>query len=61
MHIETLVHGNMLKDEAVSLAKLAETTIHPAALTPTELKSHRALVVPQGTCVLALSYSAKVD
>lgn len=48
-HIETLVHGNMLKDEALALSKLAETTIDAQPLTLEELRSHRALIVPEGT------------
>lgn len=48
MHIEMLVHGNMLKDEAVALSKMVESTLHPEPLTPEELRSHRALVVPEG-------------
>ncbi|KAI5476508.1 a-pheromone processing metallopeptidase ste23 [Pseudohyphozyma bogoriensis] len=48
MHIETLVHGNLLKDDALALGKLAETTFNPSPLTPRELLSHRALIVPEG-------------
>lgn len=43
-----LVHGNMLKDEALALNKVVETIIDPKPLTPEELKSHRALIVPEG-------------
>lgn len=43
-----LVHGNMLKDEAISLSKLVENTFTPEPLTPEELRSHRALIVPEG-------------
>ncbi|KAM0792238.1 hypothetical protein ACM66B_004933 [Microbotryomycetes sp. NB124-2] len=48
MHIEMLVHGNMLKDEALSFCKTVESTLSVEALTPEELRSHRALVVPEG-------------
>lgn len=48
LHVEMLVHGNMLKDEAISLSKLVENTFTPEPLTPEELRSHRALVVPEG-------------
>lgn len=51
MHIETLVHGNILKNEALDLATLAETTLAPAPLTAAELKTHRALLVPEGTLI----------
>ncbi|ORY56460.1 Metalloenzyme, LuxS/M16 peptidase-like protein [Leucosporidium creatinivorum] len=48
LHVEMLVHGNMLKDEAIGLSKLVENTFAPEPLTPEELRSHRALVVPEG-------------
>ncbi|GAA6021682.1 hypothetical protein JCM11491_001357 [Sporobolomyces phaffii] len=49
LHIESLVHGNMLKDDAVSLANSIEAILAPQPLAPAELESHRALVVPPGT------------
>lgn len=49
LHIEMLVHGNLLKDEAVNLMSLAENTLKPKALAPTELISHRSLILPRGT------------
>ncbi|GAA5915532.1 hypothetical protein JCM5296_001752 [Sporobolomyces johnsonii] len=48
MHIEALVHGNMVKEEAVALSKIVEETIAPKPLRPEELKSHQALVIPEG-------------
>jgi len=48
LHIEVLVHGNMIKDEAVKLTDMIERTLAPTALTPEELLSHQALVVPEG-------------
>ncbi|GAA6064646.1 hypothetical protein JCM10212_004488 [Sporobolomyces blumeae] len=48
LHIEALVHGNMLKDEAIALNRSIEDILKPQALTAEELKSHQALVVPQG-------------
>ncbi|KAK4701450.1 insulysin, partial [Phenoliferia sp. Uapishka_3] len=48
LHIEILVHGNMLKDEALELANIAEKTLAPQPLTPQELLSHQALIVPEG-------------
>ena len=48
LHIEMLVHGNMLKDEALALCKTVESTLSPQPLTPEEQLSHRALVVPKG-------------
>ncbi|KAK4053747.1 metalloprotease [Microbotryomycetes sp. JL201] len=52
MHIEMLVHGNVLKDEALALCKTIESTLAVEALTPAELRSHRALIVPEGKYLL---------
>ncbi|GAA6044580.1 A-factor-processing enzyme [Rhodotorula toruloides] len=48
MHIESLVHGNVLRDEALALAKTVEDTFKPEALTVEELKSRQALIIPEG-------------
>ncbi|KAK4058930.1 metalloprotease [Microbotryomycetes sp. JL221] len=48
LHIEMLVHGNMLKDEALIFCKTVETVLNPGVLTAQELLSHRALIVPPG-------------
>ncbi|KAL8293043.1 hypothetical protein RQP46_000737 [Phenoliferia psychrophenolica] len=48
LHIEVFVHGNLLKDEAINLAKIAETNLAPKPLTADELLSHVALAVPEG-------------
>ncbi|GAA5990267.1 hypothetical protein JCM5350_000445 [Sporobolomyces pararoseus] len=49
LHIESLLHGNLLKDEALALSNSIESILSPSSpLTPTELKSHQALVVPLG-------------
>lgn len=55
-HVEMLVHGNMLKDEAISLSKLVETTLNPAPLTQEELLSHRALIVAEGVSFSSLHH-----
>ncbi|SCV66942.1 BQ2448_5588 [Microbotryum intermedium] len=47
-HIEMLVHGNILKDEAISMCKMVETTVNPRPLTPEELRSRRALIPQPG-------------
>ncbi|SGY41131.1 BQ5605_C003g02474 [Microbotryum silenes-dioicae] len=47
-HIEMLVHGNMLKDEAISMCKMVETTVNPQPLTLEELRSRRALIPHRG-------------
>ncbi|GAA6001144.1 hypothetical protein JCM10207_007430 [Rhodosporidiobolus poonsookiae] len=48
LHIEALVHGNVRKGEALELAKNVEGILGPKALTEEELRSHVALVPPQG-------------
>ncbi|GAA5876509.1 hypothetical protein JCM8547_009411 [Rhodosporidiobolus lusitaniae] len=48
MHIESLVHGNFTRDEALELAAKVEATLGSEALTREELESYRALVVPEG-------------
>jgi secreted Zn-dependent insulinase-like peptidase len=48
MHIESLVHGNMTETEALELADVVEKAFEPEALTPKELESHTALIVPEG-------------
>lgn len=53
MHIESLVHGNMLKHEALSLAKNVEDTFKPEPLTVEELKSRQALITPEGSSVIS--------
>lgn len=92
LHIETLVHGNMLKEvsflppsppslsgptspgpssthndkanetqEAIELAKLAETTLSPRPLTSEELRSHRALIIPEGESLSFFKLFVKGD
>lgn len=57
MHIESLVHGNVLRDEALALAKTVEDTFKPEPLTVEELKSRQALIIPEGAS-LSLAYSS---
>ncbi|GAA5829536.1 hypothetical protein JCM11251_000196 [Rhodosporidiobolus azoricus] len=48
-HLESLVHGNVTQEEALKLAEKVETTLGlEEGLTTEELKSHVALVVPEG-------------
>ncbi|GAA5890262.1 hypothetical protein JCM6882_008774 [Rhodosporidiobolus microsporus] len=48
LHIESLVHGNVTREEALELADMVEGVFEPKALTVEELRSHVALVVPEG-------------
>ncbi|GAA5996471.1 uncharacterized protein JCM10292_007631 [Rhodotorula paludigena] len=47
-HIESLVHGNVRRSEALELARIVEDAFKPEPLTADELKSRQALVVPEG-------------
>ncbi|KAG8937301.1 Insulinase (Peptidase M16) [Tulasnella sp. 418] len=47
VHIQALVHGNMQKDEAFNVIKTAEDILKARSLTPTELISDRALLLPE--------------
>lgn len=58
MHIESLIHGNVLRDEALALAKTVEETFKPEALTVEELKSRQALIIPEGASPVNLSLKA---
>jgi len=49
LHIETLVHGNLYKDDALKMAELAETTFKPKPLTPEERRSPRAMLIPRSS------------
>ncbi|KAL5322523.1 hypothetical protein ACEPPN_010496 [Leptodophora sp. 'Broadleaf-Isolate-01'] len=48
MHIETFVHGNLYKEDALKLSNLIETTLKPRALPQTQWPVARALVFPPG-------------
>ncbi|KAG4429155.1 hypothetical protein IFR05_015363, partial [Cadophora sp. M221] len=48
MHIETFVHGNLYKEDALKLGNLIETTLKPRALPQAQWPVARALVFPPG-------------
>lgn len=54
-HIESLVHGNVRRSEALELARIVEDAFKPEPLTADELKSRQALVVPEGAISDALA------
>lgn len=58
MHIESLAHGNVTRDEALRMAATVEETFKPQALSVEELKSRQALVVPPGASRSCLSFWA---
>ena len=48
MHIEILVHGNLYKEEALNIAKLAESTLRPRRLPESQWPPRRAIALPNG-------------
>ncbi|KAG8980709.1 Insulinase (Peptidase M16), partial [Tulasnella sp. 427] len=61
-HIQALVHGNLIKDEAIEIVKLAEDTLGSRALTASELILDRSLLLPESSnYVLQLDVPNKND
>lgn len=52
LHIEMLAHGNIKKQEALGLTKMAVDILGPKALSPSELVSPRSLILPKGSSTL---------
>jgi insulysin len=48
MHIETLVHGNLYKEDALKLGDFIEATLKPRPLPQTQWPVQRSLVFPPG-------------
>jgi insulysin len=48
IHIEILVHGNLYKEDALDMARLVESTLHPRHLPESQWQSRRAVVLPGG-------------
>lgn len=48
MHIETLVHGNMYKEDALRLTNLVESTLKPRPLPQVQWPVRRSLIFPPG-------------
>jgi insulysin len=49
MHIETFVHGNFFKEDALKLSDLIESLLKPRPLPQTQLPIARSLVFPPGS------------
>ncbi|KAI7895156.1 Metalloenzyme, LuxS/M16 peptidase-like protein [Mucor mucedo] len=49
LHVEALVHGNVLKEDAQKMLKDALDTLKPKELLPSQLNGHHSLVLPKGT------------
>ncbi|CAO3593944.1 unnamed protein product [Absidia cylindrospora] len=58
LHLEALVHGNMLKEEAQKLLNSVVDILNPKELLPSQLIGHRSLIIPKGTKWV---YQRKVD
>jgi insulysin len=48
LYIESLVHGNVLKDDAIKMLRQVEEILQPKALVPSQLIGYRAVIMPQG-------------
>ena len=48
MHIQTLVHGNLYKEDALKLSDLIENILKPRALPQTQWPISRSLIYPAG-------------
>ena len=49
VHIETLVHGNMYKEDALRITDLIESTLKPRALPQSQWQVRRNLILPEGS------------
>ncbi|KAI8388880.1 Metalloenzyme, LuxS/M16 peptidase-like protein [Radiomyces spectabilis] len=49
LHIEALVHGNIVKDDAQSMLRNVVDILQPKQLLPSQLIGHRSLILPKGT------------
>jgi len=49
MHVETFIHGNLYKEDALKLSDLIESTLKPRTLPQTQWPIPRSLVFPPGS------------
>ena len=50
LHIETLIHGNLYREDALRLTSLIEATLqHPRPLPDSQWQTHRSLLLPAGS------------
>jgi insulysin len=49
LHVEGLVHGNLLKEDASQMLKDALDILKPKDLLPSQLSGHHSLVLPKGS------------
>ncbi|KAJ5669201.1 hypothetical protein N7462_010271 [Penicillium macrosclerotiorum] len=48
MHIEILIHGNMYKEDALKIAQLVESTLHPNQFPESQWSPRRTIALPSG-------------
>lgn len=48
-HIEVLAHGNLYKEEALTITDLIEKTLKPKKLSPSQWPIQRSLILPEGS------------
>ncbi|GBB86466.1 hypothetical protein RclHR1_01290010 [Rhizophagus clarus] len=48
LYIETLIHGNILKENAIKISQQIEEIVQPKALIPSQLSSSRSIIIPKG-------------
>ncbi|KAG2190397.1 hypothetical protein INT46_004590 [Mucor plumbeus] len=49
LHVEALVHGNLLKEDATEMLKNTLKILNPKELLPSQLNGHHSLVLPEGS------------
>ena len=49
LHIEVLAHGNLYKEDALKMTELVEKILKPSNLPPSQWRSKRTLILPQGS------------
>ncbi|KAI7866288.1 Metalloenzyme, LuxS/M16 peptidase-like protein [Spinellus fusiger] len=49
LHLEALVHGNIVKEDAEKMLASVLDTLNPKALLPSQMIGHRSLMIPEGT------------
>ncbi|CAG8650489.1 11693_t:CDS:10, partial [Funneliformis caledonium] len=48
LYIESLIHGNIFKDDAIKIIERVEEILQPKVLIPSQLIGHRNVIIPQG-------------
>ncbi|RIA87766.1 Metalloenzyme, LuxS/M16 peptidase-like protein [Glomus cerebriforme] len=48
LFIESLIHGNILKDDAIKMLQKVEEILQPKALLPSQLIGSRSVLIPEG-------------